>query len=68
MTVRGDPPMIRVLPRNTKDRRAANFYSGMHRRGVYMIQGSAFASLAHTASDVDMTIQAALETITDLGE
>ena len=60
MTVAGDPPMLRVLPADAEDPRGAAFYASMHLRGVYMIRGVCFASLAHTESDVDQTIEAAI--------
>jgi len=59
MTVQGDPPMLRVQPADLEDPRGAAFFAGMHLRGVYMIRGVCFASLAHTDSDVDQTIEAA---------
>ena len=57
MTVKGDAPMLRVLPADAEDPRAADFFAGMHLRGVYMIRGTCFASLAHTETDVDQTIE-----------
>ena len=59
MTVLGDPPMLRVQPADLEDPRGAAFFAAMHLRGVYMIRGVCFASLAHTESDVDQTIEAA---------
>ena len=59
MTVTGDPPMLRVQPADAEDPRVAAFFAGMHLRGVYMIRGVCFASLAHTESDIDQTIEAA---------
>ncbi|MCY3801744.1 MAG: aminotransferase class III-fold pyridoxal phosphate-dependent enzyme [Chloroflexi bacterium] len=63
MTVKGDPPMLRVQPAELEDPRGAAFFAGMHLRGVYMIRGVCFASLAHTESDVDQTIEAAGGTV-----
>ena len=63
MTVKGDPPMLRVQPADLEDPRGAAFFAVMHLRGVYMIRGVCFASLAHTESDVDQTIEAAGEAV-----
>ena len=67
MTVKGDPPMLRVNPSDIEDPRAAEFFARLHLQGVYMIRGVCFASLAHTETDVDQTIETARAAMEQLG-